>query len=324
MNRPYSPLSGPDCIRLLGISVRVRCFSRELVCDFRAVPLDDDLPDYTAVSYCWGDQAGVARLEFSDGGSLPLSQTLSDLFRSLQKQNSDSSFGSMPSALTRRTWQRRRLRFAGIRTASSGSGASLRGWGRSEVEEAAERGLWTVTRPIQTRQEYRRHKEVHYETLLQAAVHREATEKGDMVFVFRGIADSRPVAQPEYTAMGEEGIGDGERSPSLLTWAPDLRHRSYAELLVPCYQAGRDIGGPLRELPRLEVPLRLRVDGPTTTTLVFGLDIDDLPLDERATPKHRAYSRERFEWLHSSLTHEDLVNIAHNEYHRAIGPRIDD
>ncbi|RYP63129.1 hypothetical protein DL771_009423 [Monosporascus sp. 5C6A] len=62
---------------------------RELVCDFGAVPLDDDLPDYTAVSYCWDDQTEAARLKFSDGRSVPLSQTLSDLFRSLQKQNSD-------------------------------------------------------------------------------------------------------------------------------------------------------------------------------------------------------------------------------------------
>lgn len=87
MNKPYTTLSGPDYIRLLDVNVRKTGFGREIIYDFRIVSLDNH-SDYTAISYCWGPQTEAARLKFSDGHhSLPLSQTLSDLFTSLQKRS---------------------------------------------------------------------------------------------------------------------------------------------------------------------------------------------------------------------------------------------
>jgi hypothetical protein len=77
-------------IRLLELKVRRGFLGlvRELVCNFRVVSLDDGIPDYTAFSYAWGDPTPVSRTKFANGRSLPLSRMLSDLFNSLQRQDS--------------------------------------------------------------------------------------------------------------------------------------------------------------------------------------------------------------------------------------------
>lgn len=469
MDKPYAPLPGPDYIRLLDVDVRKSWCGSQVICDFRTVPLDD-LPEYTAISYCWGGQAEVARLQFSDGRhSLPLSQTLSDLFASLQKRSakftiwidalcinqkdleekaaqvrrigavfssarevllwlggsdevSRDAFRVMRSKesdpallesvflLLARPWFRRVWviqEIAVARRVVVGCGGDRVGFNRFShcvnavwvffeglgnlEDDTANRGLWSVTRLIQIRLQYRKHREVAYESLLEAAFHCEATDKRDMVFAFRGIADSRPVPQPDYTVLEEEiyiatarallcggdsldllalcGIGS-ERSPSLPSWAPDLRYHSYAEPLSSCNRAGWDFGGPLQKPPRIESSLRLRLQAKLldvvdvtcppfdslsvvdqqaavsaiealrlrlpnhvskeewvdrlVPALVFGLDIDDIPLDEQTTCRYHDSFVEWFQWLRSSSSQQDLNKIAHNEYHRTIGPRLDD
>ncbi|KAF9773493.1 hypothetical protein IL306_008680 [Fusarium sp. DS 682] len=84
MNVTYPPLLG-NSIRILDVSVNGE--HSEPVCNFRVVPLDDP-PEYTAISYCWDDPTEVARIKFQNGESLPLSQTLLDLFNSLKKKSS--------------------------------------------------------------------------------------------------------------------------------------------------------------------------------------------------------------------------------------------
>ncbi|KAF4993519.1 hypothetical protein FGRMN_6448 [Fusarium graminum] len=80
----YPHLSG-DCIRVLDVSIIGEYL--EPVCSLRIVPLDNP-PEYTAISYCWDDPTEVARIEFQNGDSLPLSRTLFDLFNSLKKKSS--------------------------------------------------------------------------------------------------------------------------------------------------------------------------------------------------------------------------------------------
>ncbi|KAG9498359.1 hypothetical protein J7337_009164 [Fusarium musae] len=84
MNITYPPLFG-NYIRILDINVKEG--NSEPIGNFRVVPLDDP-PEYTAISYCWDNSADIARIEFHNGDSLPLSQTLLDLFISLMKKSS--------------------------------------------------------------------------------------------------------------------------------------------------------------------------------------------------------------------------------------------
>jgi hypothetical protein len=162
--------------------------------------------------------------------------------------------------------------------------------GNYHESDPAMRGLWCVTRLIHIRNEYwgsgmfisSGGRGVCYENLIQAAFHCNATDKRDMIFAFRGIADSRPVPKPNYSISEKElyietakallchsrsldllalcGIshnsGDG-----LPTWAPDLRHHSLTEPLVPCNSAQWNAGGPLQISPEvlLGPPIALRV-----------------------------------------------------------------
>ncbi|KAF4966923.1 hypothetical protein FSARC_5456 [Fusarium sarcochroum] len=87
MGMTYPPLSG-DSIRILDFNVSWDC--SDPLCNFRVVSLNDP-PDYTAISYCWGDSTEIARIKSCDGGSVPLSQTLLGLFESLKKQYSNFS-----------------------------------------------------------------------------------------------------------------------------------------------------------------------------------------------------------------------------------------
>jgi hypothetical protein len=84
MNITYPPLFG-NYIRILDINVKEE--NSEPIGNFRVVPLDDP-PEYTAISYCWDNSADIARIEFDNGDSLPLSQTLLDLFISLKEKSS--------------------------------------------------------------------------------------------------------------------------------------------------------------------------------------------------------------------------------------------
>ncbi|CVL12860.1 related to heterokaryon incompatibility protein het-6 [Fusarium proliferatum] len=84
MNIAYPPLSRDD-IRILDVSINGE--DSEPICNFRVVPLENP-PDYTAVSYCWDNSTDIARIKFQNGDSLPLSQTLLDLFNSLKERTS--------------------------------------------------------------------------------------------------------------------------------------------------------------------------------------------------------------------------------------------
>lgn len=60
-------------------------------------------------------------------------------------------------------------------------------------------------------------------------------------------------------------------------------------------------------------------------TLIEGVDIDNAPL-KTGTPTWHMYRddfTEWLEWLRLSSDEEDLPKIAHNEYHRTVGPCCD-
>ncbi|KAF5233963.1 hypothetical protein FANTH_12360 [Fusarium anthophilum] len=84
MNITYPPLSR-NHIRILDVSFDGE--HSEPICNFRVVPLENP-PEYTAISYCWDNSTDIARIKFHNGDSLPLSQTLVDLFNSLKKKSS--------------------------------------------------------------------------------------------------------------------------------------------------------------------------------------------------------------------------------------------
>ncbi|CAG9975229.1 unnamed protein product [Clonostachys byssicola] len=264
------------------------------------------------------------------------------------------------------------------------------GWDGYEDDDDAVRGLWCVTRLFFIREDFKMNK-LYFENLLQEAFHRQATDKRDMVYAFLGIADNRHLPPPNYTISEEElyietakallcngksldlltlcGISR-ERSPSLPTWAPDLRYHSFSEPLVPCDRANWKAGGPLQVSPKIEAPLRLRLqirpidavaivcppfnsesvadqqaafkairalrlrvpgnisedewmDG-LFSTLIWGLDIDDRPLEsgEQWTTCWKHF-KDWLKWLQLSSCEEDLHKIRRNEYHRAMGVRID-
>lgn len=74
-------------------SIRVLDFAfidghSEPQCSFRVVSLDD-APDYTAVSYYWGDPTPASTIKFLNGESLPISQTIRTLFYALSKTESE-------------------------------------------------------------------------------------------------------------------------------------------------------------------------------------------------------------------------------------------
>jgi hypothetical protein len=156
------------------------------------------------------------------------------------------------------------------------------GINRFDEEDRELRGLWSITRMLYIRREFRDAGFVQYERLLEAAFHLQATQKQDMVFAFRGIADrDRPVPDPDYTTPVERiyketaaallcnsdtldllalcGIARG-RGADLPTWAPDLRYFSFSEPLVACSRAGWDTGGMLGVRPRLESDDQLRLE----------------------------------------------------------------
>ncbi|KAI0515447.1 HET-domain-containing protein [Xylaria bambusicola] len=86
----YEPLPAGPFIRLLQV-VDLDPASGQAVCDFNIVCLDGkSVPEYTAVSYTWDHPAThVSSITFSNSplSSLPLSQTLHDLFKELQARN---------------------------------------------------------------------------------------------------------------------------------------------------------------------------------------------------------------------------------------------
>jgi hypothetical protein len=367
----YPPLP-ENSIRLLDVS-RPEGQS-DPVCSFRVVSLDNP-PKYRAISYCWGDTTEVTRINFHDGRSLPLSETLAALFASLLEKRSSftvwidalcinqpnmsereaqvlmmgrifssavrvllwlggsdaisaRAFPAMRAVakddkerdqdalesiflLLRRPWFQRvwviqEITVGARVTMACGddtlpfdlfANAVFAVWGfftgllDYEDTDPAQRGLWCVTRLIHIRWEFQERaweegaSGVCYETLLQAAFHCNATDRRDMVFAFRGIADGRPVPRPNYGVSEEQlfvetaeallcngdsldllalcGIGnrDGELLPELPSWVPDLRTYSYNEPLVPCNSSDWTAGGPLEVSPFVETEplLRLRL-----------------------------------------------------------------
>ncbi|RYP02430.1 hypothetical protein DL764_005809 [Monosporascus ibericus] len=147
------------------------------------------------------------------------------------------------------------------------------------------------------------------ETLLQAPFRCEATDKRDMVFVFRGIADSRPVAQPNYR-FWRRRYPSGSVSESKAIDVVDMTCPPFDSHSVARRRAAVAAVRALRRRLSDDVSEEVWMDR-LVTTLVLGLNVGDSSLDERATLEYRANFREQFEWLHSSLSHEDLGKIAH-------------
>ncbi len=86
MDTIYHPLPEGNYIRLLDI--KAAFWSSELIGTFKIISLDDYTDEYKAISYAWGDATPVAQLKLSDGQhSLPLSQTLHDLFGALRRND---------------------------------------------------------------------------------------------------------------------------------------------------------------------------------------------------------------------------------------------
>lgn len=150
-------------------------------------------------------------------------------------------------------------------------------------DHPANLGLWSATRMFNIRSEFRECGAVRYEILLQSAFECLATDKRDMVFAFRGIADkNRPVPAPDYTEAtsadqvyrrtAEALLCHGnsldilvlcgiyrQRSASLPTWVPDFRYYSFSNPFSPYDRWEWDIGGPLQESPRLVSPDKIQL-----------------------------------------------------------------
>ncbi|KAF1953593.1 HET-domain-containing protein [Byssothecium circinans] len=132
-------------------------------------------------------------------------------------------------------------------------------------------GLWSFTRLIFLRDEFRQNGEVRYEKLLEAAFHCYATDYRDMVFAFKGSGDkTRPVPEPNYDVSVEKVYQDTaeallchgstldllalcglsrERAPELPTWVPDFRYFVFDEPYVPCDRGDWNAGGSLQASP---------------------------------------------------------------------------
>lgn len=84
MSATYDPLPPGKHIRLL--ELRTDKSSQQLVYTFIVVSLDYCKHQFTAISYAWEDPAPVDSINSSDGLSLTLSVTISNLFHSLRKR----------------------------------------------------------------------------------------------------------------------------------------------------------------------------------------------------------------------------------------------
>ncbi len=155
------------------------------------------------------------------------------------------------------------------------------GWSDYTAEDPAFLGLKSLTKLILIREMFQDAGAVRYEHLLETAFHAEATDKRDMIFAFRGIADqARPVPEPDYTAAVEDVytqtaiamLCHGEsldvlalcgtalkRASSLPSWAFDLRHKAYTEPFVPCDGAGWNAGGAFVASPTIVLTNQLSV-----------------------------------------------------------------
>jgi hypothetical protein len=388
MNMIYHPLPQGDYIRLLDVWVDPS--TDELVCRFKVIALDDEVPDYKVTSYAWEDPSPLSTIKFTDGQSLPLSSTLSKLFASLQKRSktftvwidalcinqeddeekasqvslmgkvyshaeqvllwlgssapeTETAFRFMESkqtlswpedwendlnpdlsglnsifSLLERPWFQRvwviqevilsnnvlmmcgddSIDFDSFRICIFAVWKFIEDWTGYDGESNALKGLWCVTRLMFMRDEFQDTGSVRYEILLQAAFHCQATDKRDMVFAFKGIADTkRPVPVPDYKMPVEDvytktaiallchgtsldllalsGIASRKYESNLPTWVPDLRHHSYSEPFVPCERAGWNTGGVVRALPTLNSPDQLRIQGTPIDTVMETCSIFD-------------------------------------------------
>jgi hypothetical protein len=160
-----------------------------------------------------------------------------------------------------------------------------------------------MTRLIFIRDEFQDSGAVRYEILLQAAFHWQATDRRDMIFAFRGIADKdRPVPEPDYTVSVEDVNTDGIlQAPPTLVPPNQLRLQVKAfdtvEMTCATFNSYSvtdqqtvvwEIFSLRQRLP-YEVSEELWRDV-VTSSLIFGLDIEDKP----AGPEYREYFNE---WL---------------------------
>lgn len=198
-------------------------------------------------------------------------------------------------------------------------------WSKYDDESPALRGLWCVTRLLFMRDEYQDSGAVRYEILLQAAYHCQATDKRDMVFAFKGIADKKilvpepdykvSIQDPNYSAAVEEvytktaiallchgasldvlalgGIAVRKYSSNLPTWVPDLRHHSYSEPFVPCERLAWDTGGTLQVAPVVsQDQLRLQIN-PFDVVMAISIVFDSLSvIDQKSALREILAMRE--------------------------------
>jgi len=136
-------------------------------------------------------------------------------------------------------------------------------------------GLWGITRLLLLRSEFHAHGAVAWETLLQAASQRLATDSRDKVFAFRSLAaEGRPMPGTDYSANtqpekvytdtaiallchGESldllalaGKARNADSP-LPSWVPDHRQFTWNEPFALADGMGCHAGGPFRASPTL-------------------------------------------------------------------------
>ncbi|KAK4447076.1 heterokaryon incompatibility protein-domain-containing protein [Podospora aff. communis PSN243] len=167
-----------------------------------------------------------------------------------------------------------------------------------DEDDEALLGLWSITRLLLLRDEYRRNGGVTWERLLQAASQRLASDSRDKVFAFKGLAvGGRPLPETDYgpDASAERVYTDtavallchGERldllalagkarngDSSLPSWVPDHRKFTWNEPFVLADGMRWDAGGPFESSPAvdsrggLQLPVRL-IDRVSKVCLVF-------------------------------------------------------
>jgi hypothetical protein len=86
MDYQHEPLPKGHFIRLLHVDIESG--TKQPTIAFQTIPLNADIPKYTAISYAWEDSSPFQRVLLKDGRQIWLSKTLSGLFASLAKRQS--------------------------------------------------------------------------------------------------------------------------------------------------------------------------------------------------------------------------------------------
>ncbi|KAK8076202.1 hypothetical protein PG994_003474 [Apiospora phragmitis] len=110
MAEPYDALPLGSYIRLLELHDPRDTSDDGFLGTFKAVSLDESVPRYTAISYTWDKPATHAStLRISNGQTLPLSQTVTELFRMFHRrhpQNSSCSSADHQQVPEQGRWRR--------------------------------------------------------------------------------------------------------------------------------------------------------------------------------------------------------------------------